>query len=326
MSAEHSVAHEDASLIQKAAGVVVLASDDGGVRDEAQKKREREDEAQAGARITVPAELHAALHVPIPSFADGLEPIPVTAANFCASLLPAFALGTVCYRVRVGAIRRHKKVAFFEVSVEGGGARLYGNVSTGSDSTASNKEMHNNAQKHSPSASGELQMLTQLVVDAAAVGADCFSETLSLCLGDVLDVDARWIWDPRRACPLNLAAAHFRIVSRWDTETVVALRKGGYHKIREHAKNDEVQPLSVHVYAHTHLTHQDHAASAKSGGCWEASGEEEDVKLGSGGGIKAPKLRGVIKTRRVPEIVHGGGGGGGGGGRCDRSPWQVCFQ
>jgi len=80
MSAEHTVAHEDASLIETVAGVVVLASDDGGVRDEAQKKREHEDEAQAGARITVPAELHAALHVPIPSFADGLEPIPVTPA------------------------------------------------------------------------------------------------------------------------------------------------------------------------------------------------------------------------------------------------------
>lgn len=70
-----------------------------GVRDEAQKKRAREDsrdEAQAGGgRITVPADLHAALHLPSPSFAGALEPIPVTAATFCASLLPAFALGYV---------------------------------------------------------------------------------------------------------------------------------------------------------------------------------------------------------------------------------------
>jgi len=117
MSAEHTVAHEDASLIETAAGVVVLASDDGGVRDEAQKKHEREDEAQAGARITVPAELHAALHVPIPSFANGLEPIPVTPAPSAQS---SDWLGSSKTRAK-----KRKKYVHGGVSLLGVGERYY---------------------------------------------------------------------------------------------------------------------------------------------------------------------------------------------------------
>ena len=70
-----------------------------------------------GARIQNPSDLHATLRLPKPTFADALEPIPVSAETFSSSLLPAFATGVLAYRVQVGAIRLHKNVAFFEVNV-----------------------------------------------------------------------------------------------------------------------------------------------------------------------------------------------------------------
>ena len=55
---------------------------------------------------------------------------------------------------------------------------------------------------------GQTAALTQLVVDVGMVGAENFAVALTLCLGDVVAVDARWIWDPRRACPLSSLCAH----------------------------------------------------------------------------------------------------------------------
>ena len=167
-----------------------------------------EGPAQCHGRITSPAELHNALGLPIPSFYGALDPIPVDATTFCSRLLPAFACGVVPYRVRVGAIRHHKRVAFLEVHVLRRGEKERSGAQLGGTST-----------------------LTQLVVDAQAVG-DCFAQIPFLCLGDVLDIEARWILDPSRAHPLNLATSSFNVASRWDTEPLVALRKGGYHKVR----------------------------------------------------------------------------------------------
>ena len=87
--------------------------------EEAAKKRARATNADEsrGARIQNPNDLHATLRLPKPTFADALEPIPVSAETFSSSLLPAFATGVLAYRVQVGAIRLHKNVAFFEVNV-----------------------------------------------------------------------------------------------------------------------------------------------------------------------------------------------------------------
>ena len=219
----------------------------------------------AGPRVVSPSDLHTALRLPLPAFTTALEPIAVTAATFSACLVPEFQRGTVSYRCQIGAVRRHKRVAFFEVSILAPG------------------ESHPTDE----SASSVCKTQTQLVVDKAVVGDDCFQTTHSLCLGDVLDVDARWIWDPRRACPLNLAAARLAVYSRWDTEPVVALRKGGFHKFCESS----------------HAPEQDSPPSAGAdpfSGDADALGVfrrgSDDVAGGSGA-----RRGGVIKSRRMHE-------------------------
>ena len=243
------------------------------MEDLPEKKRPLEEcvgeaEGQTGrARITSPAELHSLLSLPIPAFTNALEPIPVTAATFCSSLRPAFALGVVPYRVQIAASRCHKKVAFFEVTV------------LSKDGPGASRTSHS-------SFSPAYCTLTQLVVDMEAVGEKCFAQTPSLCLGDVLDVSARWIWDPKRAHPLNLAASHFLIVSRWDDETVVALRKGGFHKVREPLKAPD--PTREGLQSETRARGQEFYAA-------------EVGAMSNDAGSRAPKIRGVIRTKRVQE-------------------------
>jgi hypothetical protein len=169
------------------------------------------------ARVTSPADLHTALGLPIPprrtGAEDALEPIAVSAATFASSLLPAFALASIPYRVQIGAIRLHKNVAFLEAHILGGDA-------------------HTTDSRQHKDVPAERRTRTQVVMAASVIGEDLFDQTRGFCLGDVLDVDALWIWDPRRPHPLNLAASCFRVVSRWDEESIVALRKGGFHKDR----------------------------------------------------------------------------------------------
>ena len=227
------------------------------------------------ARVTCPADRHTALGLPIPprrtGAEDALEPIAVSAATFASSLLPAFALGSIRYKVQIGAIRLHKNVAFLETHILGGDAH-----------TADSRQ-----HKDVPA---ERRTLTQVVMDASVIGDDLFDQTRGLCLGDVLDVGALWIWDPRRPHPLNLAAPGFRVVSRWDEESIVALRKGGFHKVR--CQNQTPAP----------------GLSEAAGSCsWGAM----DNDAGSGGNItgsRTLKVRGVIKTRRVQEPAASTGG------------------
>jgi len=233
------------------------------------------DEKTAGSeRVTNAADLHDVLGLPHPSSPSGaLEPIPVTAATFASSLRPAFALGAISYRVQIGAVRLHKRVAFLETHVlgEGGGQAL---------------GAHANAVARDSDVPAERRTLTQLVVDAAVIGEDRFEETRGLCLGDVLDVDARWIWDPKRAHPLNLAVSRFRVVTRWDEEPIVALRKGGFHKVREHKRAEpETGP----------------DPGDRAGGCGLGGTGGCVTSGGPGAGSRGLKVRGVIKTRRVQD-------------------------
>ena len=289
-----------------------------------QMKRMRGEEScgkatQAGGlRITAPAELHAALGLQVPSaFPEALEPIHVTAETFCERLRPAFTAGLLSYRAQIGAIRRHKKVAFFEVNILPGPqsteakdadnasppAVLGGSAANVSALDASAAAVHS-----------EPATLTQLVVDAEAVGSECFATTLPLCLGDVLAVEARWIWDPRRACPLNLAAARLQVVSRWDTESVVALRKGGFHKVRgEHSLATATRPSSrVHS-----LANEVDPAAFEDSDRNDGAVQVQHGTMGGAGfassqigamGSKSSKTRGVIKSKRVSEEGTGGGG------------------
>jgi hypothetical protein len=229
--------------------------------------------------------------LPKPTFADALEPIPVSAETFSSSLLPAFATGVLTYRCQVGAIRLHKNVAFFEVNVladEGEHTDRSDDEPKGSEGTKTSKEEH--------------RALTQLVVDASAVGRECFKQTLTVCLGDVLNVEARWIYDPRRANPLNLAAARLSVASRWDTEEVVALRKGGFHKFNEHtraATNTDTSATRVEAAA---------TETAWGEGAWvEGACAIQPGRSGGEEGVRARKIRGVIKTRRIAEVVREGG-------------------
>lgn len=231
----------------------------------------------AGRRIACPRDLHAALDLPVPAFPRALEPIAVTAATFSLSLLPELDCGTVSYRCQVGAVRRHKKVAFFEVSI-----LVQQECSTLSAETSSRTQ-------------------TQLVVDKHIVGDSCFHTTHSLCLGDVLDVEARWIWDPSRAYPLNLAAVRLTIFSRWDTESVVALRKGGFIKFRELETDHATVPSKSLTSQSSH-----HGNSVSDVAAGLPDGFHSLDVFGTmwhygGRGSKASKGQSAIKTRRLQQ-------------------------
>ena len=176
---------------------------------------------------------------------------------------------------------------------------------------------------------GQTAALTQLVVDVGMVGAENFAVALTLCLGDVVAVDARWIWDPRRACPLNLAAARLAVESRWDTNTIVALRKGGFHKIRSvpgSAPTGTVAAVQTKGGSEDPGAHSrsDEGQRSERSGVADAQalagvGQEQDgwgvaglpAQSAHARGGKPRQGRRVITSKRLPDTERMQSGGGG---------------